>query len=90
MTKTELIRETARLAGVTQAQAEKTIAAALDVLADTLVNGDRVKLQGFGSFIVKERTITGRDFQTNEVFTSHTQKYVYFDASEALRAEINT
>ena len=53
MNKTEFIASVAEKAGITKADAQKSVNAVLDVISETLAKGDRVVLTGFGSFEVR-------------------------------------
>lgn len=55
MNKTELVAAIAEKAELSKKDAEKALAAFTDVVADTLKNGDKIQLVGFGTFEVAER-----------------------------------
>ena len=64
MNKTELVAAIAEKAELSKKDAEKALAAFTDVVADTLKNGDKIQLVGFGTFEVAERAErTGRNPQ---------------------------
>ena len=52
MNKTELVAAIAEQAGVSKKDAEKTLKAFTDVVADELKKGGKVQLVGFGTFEV--------------------------------------
>jgi len=81
MTKSELIKITAKKANVTQQQAGEIISTALEVAADALASGDSISIQRFGVLEVRERKqrVT-HNLQTGEQITIR-----YFDASSAVR-----
>jgi DNA-binding protein HU-beta len=54
MNKTEFIAAVAEKAGITKADAQKTVNTVLDTITETLQSGDRVVLTGFGSFEVRD------------------------------------
>ena len=66
MTKAELIDAVANAAGVTKADAEKTIGAFFDIVTKTVSKKDgKVAWPGFGSFSTsKSKARTGRNPQT--------------------------
>ena len=67
MNKTELVAAIAEKAELSKKDAEKALAAFTDVVADTLKNGDKIQLVGFGTFEVAERAArTGRNPQTGK------------------------
>ena len=51
MNKTELVAAIAEKAELSKKDAEKALAAFTDVVADTLKNGDKIQLVGFGIVI---------------------------------------
>lgn len=55
MNKSELIAAVAEKAALSKKDAEAAVSAVLDVIADTLAEGEEVRLVGFGSFEVKHR-----------------------------------
>lgn len=54
MTKTELVKISAKKAGLTQAQATACYQAIMETLTEALQEGDKVQLVGFGTFEVKD------------------------------------
>ena len=83
MNKTELIAAMAEKAEISKKDAEKALAAFTNVVADTLVDGDKVQLVGFGTFEVAERQ--GRNPATGEVITIAASKSPKFKAGKALK-----
>jgi DNA-binding protein HU-beta len=55
MNKTELVAAIAEKAELSKKDAEKALAAFTDIVADTLKNGDKIQLVGFGTFEVAEQ-----------------------------------
>ena len=55
MNKSELINAVAEKAALSKKDAEAAVSAVLDVISDTLAEGEEVRLVGFGSFEVKHR-----------------------------------
>ena len=53
--KTELINAAAEAAQVTKKDAAAVVNAVLDTIAQTLADGDKVQLVGFGNFEIRER-----------------------------------
>lgn len=56
MTKAEIVSEIAKTTGVDKASVLATIEKFMEVVKDSLTNGESVYLRGFGSFIVKTRS----------------------------------
>ena len=55
MNKTELISAMAEKAELSKKDAEKALTTFTNIVADTLVDGDKVFITGFGTFEVTER-----------------------------------
>ena len=90
MNKTELVAAIAEKAELSKKDAEKALAAFTDVVADTLKNGDKIQLVGFGTFEVSERAAReGRNPQTGETMTIAACKAPKFKAGKALKDAIN-
>ena len=67
MNKTELIAAVAEKAELSKKDAEAAVTAAIDVITESLRQGEKVQLVGFGSFEVKTRAERmGRNPQTKE------------------------
>ncbi len=70
MNKTELITGMAEKAEISKKDAEKVLNAFTNIVADTLVDGDKVSITGFGTFEVVERAERqGRNPATGETIT---------------------
>ncbi len=67
MNRKDLVETVAREAGLSAAQADAAVAAALDGVVAAVAAGDKVTLPGFGSFEPRERAArSGRNPQTGE------------------------
>ena len=89
MNKTELIAAVAAKTGLTKKDAEKVVNATIDSITESLVNGDKVNVSGFGIFEVKTRAErTGRNPRTNENITIPATKLPAFKASKTLKDAI--
>ena len=66
MTKAEIVADIASKTGIEKVAIQATIESFMDVIKDSLANGDNVYLRGFGSFIVKKRAKkTARNISKN-------------------------
>lgn len=90
MNKTQLIDAVVAKTGMKKKEAETIIATAIDVIADTLANGEKVQLSGLGSFDVKTRAArSGRNPKTQEAIEIAECRYPTFSASKALKDVVN-
>ncbi len=70
MNKKQLAGKVADKSDLTKIQAEKIIDTTLDLISEALVKGDKVRLVGFGNFLVRTRKgRIGRNPQTGEKIT---------------------
>lgn len=89
MNKTELISAMAEKAKLSKKDAEKALTTFTNIVADTLVDGDRVSITGFGTFEVVERAArTGRNPQTGESIQIQASKSPKFKAGKALKTAV--
>ena len=90
MNKTELVAAMAEQAGVSKKDAEKTLKAFTDVVADELKKGGKVQLVGFGTFEVSERAAReGRNPQTGKAMKIKASKSPKFKGGKALKDMLN-
>lgn len=86
MNKVELIGAVASKSKISKKDVEKVINAFTNVVADTLVDGEKVQLVGFGTFEVVERAERqGRNPSTGEAITIAASKSPKFKAGKALK-----
>jgi DNA-binding protein HU-beta len=89
MNKSELIDAMAEKAGLTKADAKKSLEAFIDSTTDALGKGDKLALVGFGSFSVSERAArTGRNPQTGKEIKIPAKKVVKFKAGSDLADKV--
>lgn len=90
MNKSELIARIAEQAGINKTQATAAMQAVETGVVDTLANGGKVELKGFGTFSVKERAErTGRNPQTGEAIQIAASKTPTFKAGKAFKDAVN-
>ena len=86
MNKVELIAQIAEKSGLSKKDAEKALAATLEVITDAISGGDKIQLVGFGSFETKEREArTGRNPKTKETIEIPATRVPVFKAGKALK-----
>jgi len=90
MNKAELIDAMANGAGISKADAKKSLHAFIGATTDALKNGDRVALVGFGSFSVSTRAARkGRNPQTGKEIDIPAKKVVKFKSGAELAKGIS-
>ena len=86
MTKADLIDEVAKNSDLSKKDAEVIVQAVLDSIVESLKNGGKVELRGFGSFRLRERTSRqGRNPKTGEKVFVPAKKVPFFKAGKELR-----
>ena len=87
MNKTELVKTISNnIEGATQKDVCVVLDTFMDVVKDTLVNGDKIALTGFGTFEVAERAARkGRNPKTGEEILIPASKAPKFKAGKTLK-----
>lgn len=90
MNKTELVNALALRTGLSKKSAEDVLTTALDIITETLVQGEKVQLVGFGSFEVRERAPRiGRNPRTREEVTIPASRAVQFKSGKVLKSAVS-
>ena len=90
MNKADLVAAMAEKAGVSKKDAEASLKAFTDVVAEELKKGEKIQLVGFGTFEVSERAArTGRNPQTGKDIVIPASKSPKFKAGKALKDIVN-
>jgi DNA-binding protein HU-beta len=88
MNKAEFVAKIAEKSGLTRKQAEAAVAAFTQTVTETLKEGDKVQLMGFGTFEVKERPArTGRNPSTGAPIEIAASKAPVFKAGKSFKDE---
>ncbi|MCA0985792.1 MULTISPECIES: HU family DNA-binding protein [Bacillales] len=86
MNKTDLINSVAESAELSKKEATKAVDAVFDNIMQSLQEGDKVQLIGFGNFEVRERSARkGRNPQTGEEIEIAASKVPAFKPGKALK-----
>jgi DNA-binding protein HU-beta len=89
MTKAELVAVIAEKAGLTKANAERSLNAFLDAVEDTLVKDGKLMLTGFGTFAVETRKARkGRNPRTGQEINIPESKVVKFRPGKQLKDSV--
>lgn len=76
--------------GFTRKRANELVNGVIDLVKDTLVNGEDVLISGFGKFYIKDKgKRRGRNPQTGEDLMLDSRRMVIFRCSEVLRDKMN-
>ena len=90
MTKAELVEDVARAAELTKKDAERLVEIVFESIIDTLNQGEKIELRGFGSFRVRERGARrGRNPKTGDPVDIPAKRVPYFKPGKELKELIN-
>src|SRR5918997_6018390 len=90
MTKAELVEDVARAAELTKKDAERLVEIVFESIIDTLNQGEKIELRGFGSFRVRERGARrGRNPKTGAPVDIPAKRVPYFKPGKELKELIN-
>lgn len=90
LTKADIVDHVFEKVGLTKKEATDVVEFVFDSLKDTLQKGQKIKISGFGNFVVrKKRSRTGRNPQTGEEMTITARSVLTFKPSQVLRAMLN-
>ena len=90
MNKKELIATITEKSELNKKEVEKVLNAFTDTITETLRNGNKVQLVGFGSFEVIERAArTGRNPQDSSIIEIPASKTPKFKVSKSFKIAIN-
>jgi DNA-binding protein HU-beta len=89
MNKTELVKAVAEQAELTQKDAAKAVDALIETISETLAQGEKIQLIGFGTFEVRDRSARkGRNPQTGEEIEIAASKAPAFKPGKELKEAV--
>jgi DNA-binding protein HU-beta len=90
MNKNDLISAVTSTSGTSKADAAKAVDAVCNVITDALSRGEEVRLTGFGSFSVANRSArVGRNPRTGEPINIPASRQPKFKAGKQLKGAVN-
>jgi integration host factor subunit alpha len=90
VTKADIVNKFSDLSGFSKKDCADILESPLEIIKNTLESGETLKINGFGSFVVKQKTDRrGRNPQTGESITISPRKVLSFKFSPLLRQAIN-
>jgi DNA-binding protein HU-beta len=90
MNRKELISVLAAKTGSSKADADRHVIALIEAISDTLLQGGKINLNGFGNFEVRERAErVGRNPRTGEIMKIKATRVPAFKAGGTLKASLN-
>jgi len=90
MTKADIVERIYDKIGLSKKESAELVEMVFDILKSTLEKGDKIKIAGFGNFVVKEKADRrGRNPQTGDEIVISARKILTFKPSQVLKASIN-
>ena len=90
MNKSDLIVDLAKEADLPLRKSEEIVNLASETMSTALVNGDRIEVRGFGSFVVKKyKDYTGRNPKTGEKIAVSKKKLPFFKLGKELKEKVD-
>ncbi|PKN13089.1 MAG: integration host factor subunit beta [Deltaproteobacteria bacterium HGW-Deltaproteobacteria-4] len=90
MNKSELIEALAKEKELTYKRSEEIVNTIFSALSKTLIDGGRIEIRGFGSFVVKDyKSYQGRNPKTGESIHVEPKKLPFFKVGKELRDRVN-
>ncbi len=90
MTKADIVQRVYEKVGLSKKESGELVEQVFDILKDTIESGEKIKIAGFGNFVVmKKAARRGRNPQTGEAMTIEARRILTFKASILLKAAIN-
>jgi len=90
MTKVDIVSSVYEKVGFSKKEAMRVVETIFDILKEALERGEKVKISGFGNFMVrKKRARRGRNPQTGNDIEISSRKILTFKPSQVLKNELN-
>ncbi|MCO4761954.1 MAG: integration host factor subunit alpha [Myxococcales bacterium] len=91
MTKADIVESVYdKLGGFSKREAAEIVELVFETLKETLSEGEKVKISGFGNFVVREKkSRMGRNPQTDEPILISARKVLTFKPSQVLKQQLN-
>ena len=90
MTKAEIIERIYERVGFSKKEATDVVESIFEVVKERLAQGEKVKISGFGNFVITEkRPRKGRNPQTGEEIMITGRRVLTFKPSQVLKRTIN-
>jgi len=90
MTKADIIESVYEQIGFSKREAADVVETVFETMKSTLANGEKIKVSGFGNFVVRsKRARVGRNPQTGDVITITERRVLTFKPSQVLKDALN-
>ena len=91
MTKADIVESVYEMIGFSKKEASQMVETVFEVIKESLERGERIKISGFGNFVIKEkRARKGRNPQTGDEIEISSRKVLSFKPSQTLKKLLNS
>jgi len=90
MTKADIVENIYEKVGLSKEESARIVELVLELVKKTLVEGERIKISGFGNFVVRQkRSRRGRNPQTGDEIEISARRVLTFKSSPILKKVLN-
>ena len=90
MTKADIVEQIYERVGFSKKESAELVEKVLQVMKDVLADGEKVKISGFGNFVVREKNARkGRNPQTGDEILLEARRVLTFKPSLVLKNLLN-
>ena len=90
MTKADIVEKVHAKVGFSKKESAEIVDLVLGIVKETLTNGEKIKISGFGNFVIREKKPRrGRNPQTGDEIEISSRRVLTFRPSPILRKRIN-
>ena len=90
MTKADIVERIHQKIGFSKKESSEMVESVFSILKNTLESGEKIKIAGFGNFVVKQKADRrGRNPQTGDTITIAARRILTFKPSQVLKTSLN-
>lgn len=91
LTKVDIVEQVAAKCGFSKLEAAELVEVVFDQIKNGLVDGENVKISGFGNFVLRDKkSRMGRNPQTSKPMEISARRVMSFKVSQVLKEAINS
>ncbi|MHB8418895.1 MAG: integration host factor subunit alpha [Myxococcales bacterium] len=91
MTKADIVENVYELVGFSKKESAEIVEMVFDTIKQTLEQGEKIKISGFGNFIVRDKKARiGRNPQTGQEIEISARRVLTFRPSQVLKSALNS
>jgi integration host factor subunit alpha len=90
MTKADIVEVVHNRTGFSKKESSEAVESILDILKEVLEEGEKIKLSGFGNFVIRNKEVRkGRNPKTGQEMEISARSVLTFKPSQKLKDHIN-